>query len=49
MAIGLVAGIAKTMIDSGFKPANDIVFVAHGAEEWGRFDTSTDWAIGSWK
>ena len=49
MAIGLVAGIAKTMIDSGFKPANDIVFVAHGAEEWGRFDTSTDWAIGSWE
>lgn len=48
-AIGLVAGIAKSLIDSGYEPANDIVFIAHGAEEWGRFDTSTDWAIGSWE
>lgn len=48
-AIGMVVGIAKSMIDSGYKPANDIVFVAHGAEEWGELATSTDWAIGSWE
>ena len=48
-AVGLVTGIAKALIDSGYQPANDIVFIAHGAEEWGRFDTSTDWAIGSWE
>lgn len=48
-AVGLTLGIAKALIDSGYQPANDIVFVAHGAEEWGRFDTSTDWAIGSWE
>ena len=48
-AVGLVTGIAKAMVDSGYQPANDIVFVAHAAEEWGRFDTSTDWAIGSWE
>lgn len=48
-AVGLATGIAKAMIDSGYKPANDIVFVAHAAEEWGRLDTSTDWAIGSWE
>lgn len=48
-AVGLTAGIAKALIDSGYKPANDIVFIAHGAEEWGRLDTSTDWAIGSWE
>lgn len=48
-AVGLVVGIAKAMIDSDYRPANDIIFVAHGAEEWGRFDTSTDWAIGSWE
>ncbi len=48
-AVGLVAGIAKAMIDSGYEPVNDIVFIAHGAEEFGRFDTSTDWAIGSWE
>lgn len=48
-AVGLTAGIAKAMIDSGFKPANDIIFIAHCAEEWGQSGTSTDWAIGSWK
>ncbi|MBC8568518.1 M28 family peptidase [Mogibacterium sp. NSJ-24] len=48
-AVGLATGIAKAIIDSGYQPANDIVFIAHGAEEWGRFDTSTDWAIGSWE
>lgn len=48
-AVGLASGIAKAMIDSQYQPVNDIVFIAHGAEEWGRFDTSTDWAIGSWE
>lgn len=48
-AVGLATGIAKALIDSEYKPANDIVFIAHAAEEWGRFDTSTDWAIGSWE
>ena len=34
------------MIDSGFKPANDIVLVGNMAQRnGGRFDTSTDWAI----
>lgn len=49
IAIGLVMGIAKAMVDSGYQPQNDIVFVAHGAEEWAEFSTSTDWAIGSWE
>lgn len=49
VAVGLVAGIAKAMIDSGYKPVNDIYFVAHAAEEWGEFDTGLDWATGSWK
>lgn len=49
IAVGLVTAIAKAMVDSGYKPQHDIVFVAHGAEEWGEFDTSTDWAIGSWE
>lgn len=48
-AVGLAAGIGKAIVDSGYKPVNDIVIVAHAAEEWGRLDTSTDWAIGSWE
>lgn len=48
-AMGMILGIAKAMKDSGFQPANDIIFVAHGTEEWGELGTSTDWAIGSWE
>ena len=47
-AIGNVFGVAKAMVDSGYQPVNDIVFIAHGAEEWGQTDTETDWATGSW-
>lgn len=48
-AVALTAAIAKAMIDSGYQPKNDIYFVAHAAEEWGRSGASSDWAIGSWE
>lgn len=48
-AIGLALGIAKTMLDSGFIPENDIVFVAHGSEEWGAAGTEFDWTTGAWE
>ena len=47
-AIGLVATIAKAMIDSGYEPENDIYFIAHGAEEWGVTDSQFDWTTGAW-
>lgn len=47
-AIGLVATIAKAMIESGYEPENDIYFVAHGAEEWGSGDSMFDWTTGAW-
>lgn len=48
-AIGLVAGVAKAMKDSGFQPYYDIVFVAHGSEEWGKIGVEADWGQGSWE
>ena len=48
-AIGLVLGIAKTMLDSGYKPMHDIVFMAHGSEEWGATGTEFDWTTGAWE
>lgn len=41
-AVGLTLAMAKSMIDAGFKPENDIVFVLHGAEEWGSSYTQYD-------
>lgn len=48
-AVGLFMGIAKGMIDSNYVPENDIVFVAHCAEEWGTVGSQFDWATGSWE
>lgn len=47
-AIALDFAVAKAMIDSGYVPENDIVVVAHGAEEWGATDTQFDYTTGAW-
>lgn len=48
-ADGLVLSVAKAMVDSGYKPKNDIVFVLHGSEEWGSSYTQFDWTVGAWE
>lgn len=47
-AIGLVLGMAKAMKEANYQPENDILFVAHGAEEWGVLGTEFDWTSGAW-
>jgi hypothetical protein len=47
-AVGLTLGIAKGLIDSGYQPEHSIVFILHGAEEFGAVNTKYDWCIGSW-
>lgn len=47
-AIALDFAVAKAMIDSGYTPENDIVVVAHGAEEWGVSNSQYDWTTGAW-
>lgn len=49
MAVAIIMGVAKSLIDSGYQPENDIVIVAHGSEEWGRVGVEADWAQGSWE
>lgn len=48
-AIGAIMTMAKGMIDSGYTPENDIVVVAHGAEEWGTTGTEFDWTRGAYE
>ncbi|MEG1929995.1 MAG: M28 family peptidase, partial [Anaerovorax sp.] len=48
-AVGLTLAMAKAMIDSGYQPDNDIVFLIHGAEEWGASYTQFDWTTGAWR
>lgn len=48
-AVGLTLAMAKAMIESNYTPDNDIVFVLHGAEEWGSSYTQFDWTVGAWR
>ena len=48
-AVGLVLAMAKGMIDSGYQPEYDMVFVLHGAEEWGSSYSMYDWTVGAWE
>ena len=47
-AVALDFAVAKALIDSDYTPENDIVVVAHGAEEWGVTDSQFDYTTGAW-
>lgn len=48
-AVGLLAGIAKGLIDSDYQPEKTIVFVAQAAEEWGVVNSRYDWSKGAYE
>lgn len=48
-AIGLFMEMARAMKESGYIPKNDLVFTAHGAEEWGAVGSQFDWTVGAWR
>jgi hypothetical protein len=47
--VGLILGMAKAFVESGYEPQKTLRFVTHGAEEWGRADTEADWATGAYE
>ncbi len=47
-AIGLMLGIAKALVDSGYQPEKTLVFCATAAEEWGVSNTRYDWSTGAY-
>ena len=48
LGVGIILGIAKAMIESGYQPMHTLVFIAHGSEEYGAVESRYDWCIGSW-
>lgn len=46
-ACGTIMAIAKAMIESGYQPDSTIIFVANGAEEYGRVGSAYDYCLGS--
>lgn len=49
VAIGMLLGIAKAAIKSGYKPYYSWVFVAMAAEEWGVVNSKYDWSTGAYE
>lgn len=47
-AIALMMGVAKGLVDSGYKPEKTIIFNALAAEEWGVSNTRYDWSTGAY-
>ncbi|TQR21842.1 M28 family peptidase [Psychrobacillus vulpis] len=47
-AIGLMMGIAKGLVDSGYQPEKTIIFNALAAEEWGVSNSRYDWSTGAY-
>ena len=48
-AVGMMLGIARALLKSGFRPNNTLVFCAMAAEEWGVADSSFDWSTGCYE
>ncbi|OPJ59716.1 M28 family peptidase [Clostridium oryzae] len=47
--VSTIIGIAKAIIDSGYKPYRTIRIVTHGAEEWGVENSDFDWSVGAYE
>ncbi|MFF2754727.1 M28 family peptidase [Psychrobacillus sp. NPDC058041] len=47
-AIGLLMGVAKGLVDSGYQPEKTIIFNALAAEEWGISNSRYDWSTGAY-
>jgi Iap family predicted aminopeptidase len=45
--VGGMLAIAKALIESGYKPKANLLFISHTGEEFGALDTFYDWLIGS--
>lgn len=47
-AVAMIIGMAKAMLEGGYRPAHTIVVCAVAAEEWGVSDSKFDWSTGAY-
>ncbi len=48
-AVSMMLGIGRSLMASGYKPENTILFCAMAAEEWGVVDSQFDWSTGAYE
>lgn len=48
-AVAMMLGIARALLESGFRPRKTLVFCAMAAEEWGIADSKYDWSVGAYR
>ncbi len=47
-AVAMIIGMAKAILEGGYRPAHTIVVCAVAAEEWGVSDSKFDWSTGAY-
>lgn len=48
-AVGMMLGMARTLLKAGYRPRRTLVFCAMAAEEWGIVNSKYDWSTGAWQ
>ena len=48
-AVAMMLGIARTLLQIGYRPDRTLVFCAMAAEEWGVVDSKYDWSTGAYE
>lgn len=48
-AVAMMLGIARALLQIGYKPRKTLVFCALAAEEWGVVDSKYDWSTGAYE
>ena len=48
-AVAMMLGIAKALLESGYRPEKTLLFCAMAAEEWGVVDSKYDWSTGAFQ
>lgn len=48
-AVAMMLGIARALVQGGYRPVHTLVFCAMAAEEWGIIDSKYDWSTGAYR